>query len=65
MVSSSGRHRDAMPLQHQHIVFGVLADLEHGLVLEQRLQPLERRGRRHLLHAAVAEIEGTCGRAMA
>ena len=54
-----GADRDAVALQHQPVVFHVLADLEDGPVLQDRLQGGERVAHRHLArHEAAAEEVG-------
>ena len=55
-----GIHRDAMTPQHFDVVFEVLADLEDGGVLEQRLQHGEGLRERHLVrHQLAAEQPAT------
>ena len=57
--------RDAVAGEHHHVEFGVLHDLEHALVFQQRLEQVERLARLHLLDLAfAAEIEPVA-RAMA
>ena len=45
MVSSKGAHIDAVALQHDPIVFQVLADLEDGRILQERLERARARRR--------------------
>ncbi len=46
--------RDAVPLEHAHVVLDVLADLEHARVLEQRLQPVDHGLERELVWQQLA-----------
>ena len=50
--------RDAVAGEHHHVEFGVLHDLEHGWIFQQRLQQIERLAHADLLDRAfAAEIE--------
>ena len=49
---------DAVTRERHHVELGVLHDLEHALVLEDRLQEIERLARRYLRDGfAAAKIE--------
>ena len=50
-----GRKPHAIAAHDHEIVFDVLADLEHALVFEQRLQPGDR-----MLQRELGDVAGTC-----
>ena len=57
-----GRDVDAVASQHRDVVLGVLADLQHGRRVQQRLQPRQRLGHRDLHNRLPThEVEAVLG----
>ena len=53
-----GRNLDVVAGQHLHVVFDVLADLQHRGILQQRLQKLDRLFHRHLVRHLATTFAG-------